>query len=60
MAMKDAVKTLINSPATFVIVILILLLALLFTVKAASRHGETANKIEHGETITSVEYYKAR
>jgi len=51
---------LIKSPATFVIVILILLLALLFTVKAASRNGETANKIEHGETITSVEYYKAR
>ena len=60
MAMKDAVKTLIKSPATFVIVILLLLLALLFTVKAANKNGEAQINIEQGEKITSVEYYKAR
>ena len=60
MAMKQAVRTLIKSPAAFVIVILLILLALLFTVKAATRSGGVVNNIEHSESITSVEYSKGR
>ena len=60
MAMKEAVRTLINSPAAFVIVILLLLLALLFTVKATNNSGEVVNNIEHSKSITQVEYAKSR
>lgn len=58
--MKEAVKTLVNSPATFIIVILLLLLALLFTVKATHNSGEVVNNIEHSNSITQVEYAKSR
>ena len=58
--MKHAVKILIKSPAAFVIVILLFLLILLFSVKAISKGGEVINNIEHGESITQVEYAKSR
>ena len=58
--MKEAVRTLIHSPGAFVIVILLLLLALLFTVKATSNSGEVVNNIEHSKSLTQVEYSKSR
>lgn len=58
--MKHAVKILIKSPAAFVIIILLFLLILLFSVRAISKSGEVVNNIEHGESITQVEYAKSR
>ncbi len=58
--MKQAVKTLIKSPAAFVIIILLFLLVLLFTVRAITHGGEIVNNIEHSESITHVEYTKSR
>gem|GEM_PF-4963443 len=37
--MKDLVKTLIKSPATFIILILIMILALLITLRAADNNN---------------------
>ena len=59
-AMKHAVILLIKSPAAFVIIILLFLLVLLFSVRAISKGGEIINNIEHGESITQVEYAKSR
>jgi hypothetical protein len=46
MGMKEAVKSLIKSPATFVILILILLLALLFIVRSANSSGEGVSELD--------------
>ena len=59
-AMKHAVKTLIKSPAAFVIIILLFLLVLLFTVRVITQGGEVVNNIDQGESITHVEYAKSR
>jgi CHASE3 domain sensor protein len=58
--MKHAVKILIKSPAAFVIIILLFLLILLFSVRAISKSSEVVNNMEHGESITQVEYAKSR
>lgn len=55
MTMKEAVKTLIKSPAAFVILVLILLLALLFTVRAASDSDRVVNKSANGEPVARTE-----
>jgi len=54
--MKQSVKALIKSPAAFVIIILLFLLILLFSVRAATMGGDTENKIEEKENISSVDY----
>ena len=58
--MKHAVKTLIKSPAAFVIIILLFLLGLLFIVRAITLGDEVVNKIEQSDSITHVEYAKSR
>ena len=58
--MKHAVKTLIKSPAAFILIILLFLLVLLFTVRAITQSGEVVSNIENGESITHVEYSKSR
>ena len=58
--MKHAVKTLIKSPAAFVIIILVFLLVLLFVSRAITQGNEVVNNIEQSESITQVEYAKSR
>jgi hypothetical protein len=58
--MKHAVKTLIKSPAAFILIILLFLLVLLFTVRAITQSGEVVSNIENGDGITHVEYAKSR
>jgi hypothetical protein len=52
--MKEAVKSLIKSPTTFVILILILLLALLFIVRSTHRSVGGESKLDKVELSRKI------